>query len=124
MTENTSGVIAAIEALRDELVTSINKACDDLVTTLSPSPGKVDPIFKFPTQLDGHDPRNKNGLNLTPRGVEILYRVFDDGGGYNRAAKMLNISQGAAKNRKSCWLKAGGLTRKKELLDIDLPRSN
>ena len=118
MSQNST--VAAVEALRKELLGSINKACDALRASLDPHAKPKDPFFKLPTLQDGHDPRNKNGLNLTPRGVEILYRVFDDGGGYNRAAKMLSISQGAAKNRKACWLKAGGLNRKKELLDIDV----
>ncbi|HEU0100421.1 MAG TPA: hypothetical protein VFQ67_16805 [Allosphingosinicella sp.] len=114
--------LAAVEALRTDLISAIDKACDGLRATFAGEAKPTDPVFKYPTLEDGHDPRNKNGLNLTPRGVEILYRVFDDGGGYNRAAKMLNISQGAAKNRKACWLRAGGLDRKKEVLDIDLAR--
>ena len=120
MTHTPTNVIAAIEAMRNDLIAHVNTACDALRTNVAPSEKPNDAFFKMPTLQDGHDPRNKNGMNLTPRGVEILYRVFDDGGGYNRAAKMLNISQGAAKNRKACWLKAGGLNRKKELLDIDL----
>ena len=48
------------------------------------------------------------------------FRVFDDGGGYNRGAKMVNITQAAAKNRKGQWIKAGGLNRKKTALDIDV----
>jgi hypothetical protein len=97
----------------------VNTACDDLIVRLSPPAASSGVSFKMPTLADGHDPRNKNGLNLTPRGVEILYRVFDDGGGYNRAAKMLNISQGAAKNRKGLWQKLGGRNRQREVLDID-----
>lgn len=120
MSHSTTNSIAAIEAMRNDLLACINKACDGLRAILAPEAKPKDPFFKFPTLEDGHDPRNKNGLNLTPRGVEILYRVFDDGGGYNRAAKMLSISQGAAKNRKALWLKAGGPYRKKEFLDIDL----
>ena len=116
MTNDPTNVIAAVEAMRTDLVASINKACDGLRAALAPEEKPNDPFFKMPTLQDGHDPRNKNGLNLTDRGVEIIYRVFDDGGGYNRAAKMVNISQGAAKNRKACWLKAGGLNRQKKLL--------
>jgi hypothetical protein len=114
-------VIAAVEAMRDDLVSSINRACDRLRSALAPELNAKDTFFKMPTLQDGHDPRNKNGLNLTERGVEIIYRVFDDGGGYNRAAKMVNISQGAAKNRKACWVKAGGPNRQKKLLpDLDI----
>jgi hypothetical protein len=120
MSQSSTHAIAAIEAMRNDLLACINKAFDSLSSSLAPEAKPKDPFFKFPTLQDGHDPRNKNGLNLTPRGVEILYRVFDDGGGYNRAAKMLSISQGAAKNRKALWLKAGGPNRKKLLLDIDV----
>lgn len=120
MSDSPTNVIAAVETMRADLIANINLACDTLISTVSPKAKQPDPFFKFPTLQDGHDPRNKNGLNLTPRGVEILYRVFDDGGGYNRAAKMLSISQGAAKNRKACWLKAGGMNRHKQLLDIDI----
>ena len=120
MSQNPTNAIAAVEAMRSDLIAHINKACDALRSQLAPDAAPRDPFFKRPTLQDGHDPRNKNGMNLTPRGVEILYRVFDDGGGYNRASKMLNISQGAAKNRKACWVKAGGLSRKKQLLEIDV----
>jgi hypothetical protein len=111
--------ISVIETLRANLHAHIDAACNDTIAQISPFSAPQGVIFKIPTQADGHDPRNKNGQNLTPRGVEILYRVFDDGGGYNRAAKMLNISQGAAKNRKGTWTKAGGLSRVKQVLDID-----
>ena len=73
----------------------------------------------MPTLNDGRDPRNKNGHNLTDRGAELLYRMFDDGAGYNRASKMLNITQAAAKNRKAAWQRAGGVNRKRLTLDID-----
>jgi hypothetical protein len=119
MSQNSS-IIAAIEATRSSLIDFVNGACDGLVAKLAPQPVSPNNVtYKMPTLADGHDPRNKIGLNLTPRGVEILYRVFDDDGGYNRAAKMLNISQGAAKNRKGLWQKLGGKNRIKEVLDID-----
>lgn len=111
--------IATIEALRASLHAYVDAACNDAITQLSPDGTPNGIIYKSPTLTDGHDPRNKNGLNLTPRGVEILYRVFDEGGGYNRAAKMLNITQGAAKNRKAAWTKLGGKNRTKLVLDID-----
>jgi hypothetical protein len=112
-----STTTADIEALRAEIHVQVDLAFNRLVDRVP----KTTSTFKMPTLADGHDPRNKNGQNLTPRGIEILYRVFDDNGGYNRAAKMLNISQGAAKNRKGSWLKAGGTNRVKSVLDIDAP---
>lgn len=110
---------AAIEALRASLHATIDAVCNDAITQLSADLTPKSVKYKFPTLADGHDPRNKNGLNLTPRGAEILYRVFDEGGGYNRAAKMLNITQAAAKNRKAMWAKLGGQDRAREALDID-----
>jgi len=115
----TSTVIAAVEAARADLLSQVNQAFDSLIAQLSPSAADANVVYKVPTLADGHDPRNKNGANLTPRGAEILYRVFDEGGGYNRASKMLNITQGAAKNRKALWVKLGGKSRPKMLLDID-----
>ena len=111
--------IAHLEALRATLHAQIDVIYNDAIAKLASGDTSAPVIFKTPTLADGHDPRNKNGLNLTPRGVEILYRVFDDGGGYNRASKMLNITQGAAKNRKAIWTKVGGLDRAKQVIDID-----
>ncbi|WP_086737419.1 hypothetical protein [Erythrobacter colymbi] len=108
-----------LEILRADLKARIDTAIDAAICKLS---GQSAPatVFKVPTFADGQDPRNKNGMNLTPRGVEILYRLFDDGAGYNRAAKALSISQGAAKNRKQIWTKLGGLNRTKQVIDIDV----
>ena len=114
-----SNIVKTIEALRAELHAHINSACDNAIGTLAPQTTSIGVKFKSPTPSDGLDQRNKTGQFLTPRGMEILYRVFDEGGGYNRAARMLSISQGAAKNRKDLWVKLGGLTRTKQILDID-----
>lgn len=108
-----------VEQFRADLINAINKACDDLKAKLSGDGTATAGRFKSPTQADGLDPRNKNGHNLTARGIEILYRAFDEGAGYNRAARLLNISQGAAKNRKGIWLSLGGTQRVKTVLDID-----
>ena len=120
MTIQSTNVIAAVEAARINIIAQENKTCDDLLAQFAPVAAGNRSTYQKPTLDQGHDPRNKNGANLTPRGVEILFRVFDDGGGYNRAAKMLNITQAAAKNRKAMWLKVGGISRPKTLLDIDL----
>ncbi len=109
-----------LHALRADLHARIDAGFDDAIKRLVSEVSIPLVAFKQPTLADGNDPRNKNGQNLTPRGAEILYRVFDDGGGYNRAAKMLGISQGAAKNRKGIWTKLGGINRVKAMLDIDL----
>lgn len=115
--------LLSLENLRAELHAAIDTSINAQIAALDGEGGpraSIPPVYKTPTLADGHDPRNKNGLNLTPRGVEILYRVFDDDGGYNRAAKMLKISQGAAKNRKALWVREGGKTRTKQTLDIDV----
>jgi hypothetical protein len=111
--------IAALEITRTNTIAAINTIFDSKIAELRQDGPAIPMVFKMPTPVDGADPRNKNGHNLTPRGVEILYRVFDDGGGYNRASKMLNITQAAAKNRKGNWNKLGGLNRTKAVLDID-----
>ena len=71
-TSTSTTASAAVEATRIHLIAMVNKACDDLVAQLSPQAAPPGVTFKTPTLADGHDPRNKNGLNLTPRGVEIL----------------------------------------------------
>jgi len=116
----SSAALALIDTTQTTLIAHINKAFDDLRAGIAPGADPTPVHYKQPTLADGHDPRNKNGLNLTPRGIEILYRVFDDGGGYNRAGKMLNITQGAAKNRKALWVKEGGVNRVKLPIDIDM----
>src|SRR5947209_17698930 len=68
-------IISAVEATRNTLFDMVNSACDGLIAKLAPQPAAGAVKYKMPTLADGHDPRNKNGLNLTPRGVEILYRV-------------------------------------------------
>jgi len=111
--------IAALEALRSDLHLRIDDAFNRAAAQLSVAGPVKSVTYKVPSIADGSDPRNKNGLNLTPRGVEILYRLFDDGAGYNRAAKTLGITQGAAKNRKAKWNASGGASRTKLALDID-----
>lgn len=114
----TTDVITAIESHRTDLIDHINQTIDALIIKIS---GTSDsPLgVKIPTVEQAQDPRNKDGVNLTERGVEILYRLFDDGAGYNRASKALHITQTAARNRKDLWVKLGGLNRTRIPLDID-----
>lgn len=118
-TDTSAAALAAIENARSSALVHLNKAFDELAAKFSPAPTAEGVHYKMPTADDGRDPRNKNGNNLTPRGLEILFRVFDDDGGYNRAGKLLNITQAAAKNRKQQWVQQGGKARTKSLLDID-----
>jgi hypothetical protein len=116
---DTTAIVAALEAQRTELVDHINRTTDALMAKISGSAANAGIGVKIPTLEQCQDPRNKEGANLTPRGAEILYRLFDDGAGYNRASKALGITQTAARNRKGLWEKLGGLSRTRMKLDID-----
>lgn len=116
---NTSAAVSAIESHRTELVDFINRTTDALIAKLAGTHSSSLAGVKIPTMEQAQDPRNKEGVNLSARGTEILYRLFDDGAGYNRASKALGITQTAARNRKGLWEKLGGLNRIREPLDID-----
>jgi hypothetical protein len=101
------------------MIDHINRATDALISKLKGAEPTRAIGVKIPTVEQAQDPRNKDGANLTARGAEILYRLFDDGAGYNRASKALGITQTAARNRKGLWEKLGGLNRTRVPLDID-----
>lgn len=71
--------------------------------------------------FDPKDPANKQivgGLEkLTPRGVEICYRLFDAGKTRYAVAHLMGISFGAATHRQKAWEKAGGLKRTRSRLN-------
>jgi hypothetical protein len=87
--------------------------CDRLAANLaapvSPDAGYGDPL----------DPRNKVvvGNNLTPRGVEVAYRMFDADASRYKVAKDMQISFGAASYRLDTWTKAGSKSRTRMPLD-------
>lgn len=110
-------LISAVEDHRKNLISHINRTTDAIILKIKCD--NTSPSVKVPTMAQAKDERNKDGVNLTPRGVEILYRLFDDGAGYNRASKALGITQTAARNRKELWQDLGGLQRQKMHLDID-----
>jgi hypothetical protein len=114
-----TAIALALESTRTELLDYVNKTIDALKAKLVENAAALPKTFKVPTQEQCRDPRNKDGANLTERGVEILYRLFDDGAGYNRASKALEITQTAARNRKGLWEKKGGMDRPRAILDID-----
>ncbi|MBA1343918.1 hypothetical protein [Rhizobium sp. WYCCWR 11146] len=116
---NVSAAVSALESHRTELIDYINRTTDALIGKIAGADARPVTGVKIPTLEQAQDPRNKVGANLTARGTEILYRLFDDGAGYNRASKALGITQTAARNRKGLWEKLGGLNRKRETLDID-----
>ncbi len=71
--------------------------------------------------IDPKDPANKyevGGLmKLTPRGVEICYRLFDAGKRRYAVKTLMDISFGAATHRYEAWQKLGGVNRVKQPLD-------
>jgi hypothetical protein len=67
--------------------------------------------------LDSGNPLNKVGQFLTPRGIEVCYRLFDMGKTRYAVADALKISYGAATHRFHAWEKLGGRDRKRMPLD-------
>lgn len=108
---DTADIAAIVESFRKEMIDRVNQTADELLDALTI--GESHPVVsvKIPTLAQCQDPANKIGANLTERGVEVLYRLFDDGAGYNRASKSLGITQTAARNRKGLWEKLGGRDR-------------
>jgi hypothetical protein len=70
-------------------------------------------IYKEPTDEDCRDARNKDGVNLTNEGRELLFRLLDNNAGYNSAGRKLSISATAVKHRKKEWVESGGRDRTK-----------
>jgi hypothetical protein len=66
--------------------------------------------------LDPKSPLNKNGVNLSPRGIEVAYRMFDEGRTRYAVSEALDISYGAATHRFHAWEKAGGKNRTRQPL--------
>lgn len=113
MTKTDTAILAAIEGARTDLHDRVDRAFDALKAKFMSDGTAINRGYKIPTLAQCQDPANKSGANLTERGAEILYRLFDDGAGYNRASKALGITQTAARNRKGLWEKLGGLNRQR-----------
>ena len=112
--DSTTALAAIIEGWRKDTIDTTNRTADAMLAKLAA--GSTKPIvgIRIPTFEQCQDKaKNKNGDNLTERGIEILYRLFDDGAGYNRASKSLGITQTAARNRKGLWERLGGLNRER-----------
>ncbi len=114
----TAEITTAVEAARATLHAEIDRQLDVLIARFDPVRALPSgtPIFKDPSDADCLDPRNKTGLNLTPEGVEILFRLLDKGAGYNSAGRKMSITQTAVRNRKGDWNAAGGVKRKKRFI--------
>ncbi len=68
-------------------------------------------------ELDPKDPANKyevgGVMKLTPRGIEVCYRLFDAGKSRYAVCNLMEISFGAATHRLDAWKKLGGANRVK-----------
>jgi hypothetical protein len=93
------------------LIASLRADLERLERLIEPAESEV---------LDPADPRNKVGANLTPRGAEICYRMFDRGLTRYAVKEAFRISFGAANYRYSKWLQAGGPNRPPQSLDGQL----
>jgi hypothetical protein len=118
LTANTAPQPDQITAALDTIAAGMDKMAAGLATLrqlLSPDQPQIDVGF------DPKDPANKyevGGLEkLTPRGVEICYRLFDKGVSRYGVAQAMDISFGAATHRYGAWQKVGGLERVKQPLD-------
>ena len=91
-----------------ERITTIRAQLDQLEALVSPSASDFDP----------KDPRNKlSDGKLSDRGVEVCYRLFDNGLTRYAVKEAMNISFGAATYRFEAWQKLGGVNRTKSSLD-------
>jgi hypothetical protein len=95
----------AVSVIVDNLQAELNR----LKKLIKANTAEDDPI-------DPKDPRNKSGVNLTPRGVEIVFRYFDTKKTRHAVKELMGISFGAADYRYQQWLKAGGKDRIKQPL--------
>jgi hypothetical protein len=69
-------------------------------------------------KFDPRDPRNKEPHGkLTERGIEICYRLFDQGKTPYAVGHAMNIAFGSAMNRYQGWQRLGGAERRKKKLD-------
>jgi DNA-binding NarL/FixJ family response regulator len=101
--------IRSIEARQAlQLISNIQADLERLRGLIQPSDMEFDP----------KDSRNKapDG-KLTPRGVEVCYRLFEAGKTRYAVASAMNISFGAATHRLNAWKNAGGKDRRKVRLD-------
>jgi hypothetical protein len=73
--------------------------------------------------LQPYHPANQyTSGNLTKRGVEVCYRLYDQGKSPLAVAHLMAISVSAAINRKKLWQTAGGIQRSKaELKNVGMP---
>lgn len=109
--------IAAVEALRNEFSRFSASFLADIDLLASSLTTKGAKAKKDAGYGDPADPRNKDGVNLTARGVEVAYRMFDEGKNRYQVAKEMQISFGGATYRHAAWTKEGGINRRRAALD-------
>ncbi|WP_166040345.1 hypothetical protein [Sphingosinicella sp. YJ22] len=113
------GIVKAAAEIAQHSATLAKVFAEALAHPSSQAP-TVTPIAKTKPTLDQcREAQNKIGVNLSPRGVEIIYRLFDHDSSVRAASISMGISHRAAKWRKNAWLKAGGKARPTVILDID-----
>lgn len=99
-------IISTLEDIRS----TFDRASITLASLIEVLKGRA-PTLEF----DPKDPANKfeiGGLmKLTERGIEICYRLFDEGKSRYAVASLMDISFGAATHRFHAWEKAGGINR-------------
>lgn len=116
---NTSSTYnhAAIEEALDNISAGLARV-SDAFTTLTAL--LVPDAMANSAEFDPKDPANKfevGGLmKLTPQGVEVCYRLFDEGKSRYAVKELMAISFGAANHRFEAWKKIGGVNRVKQPL--------
>ena len=108
---------AAVAAALDDITDALERVTAGFITLKSLL--LLEPKTDF-TEFDPRDTKNKyevGGLmKLTPRGIEICYRLFDAGKSRYAVCQLMEISFGAATHRLEAWKKLGGANRKKQPL--------
>jgi hypothetical protein len=109
---------AAVEAAFDNITDAFERVMAAL--------GNLRSLLVPELSADAHEPDPKDPANkyevggvmkLTPRGVEVCYRLFDAGKSRYAVCNLMDISFGAATHRLDAWRKLGGANRVKQSLD-------
>lgn len=93
------------------LIADVRKTLDRIEALVRPPVGADDDV-----DLDPKSPLNKRGRNLSARGLEVAYRLYDAGKTRHAVAAALDISFPAADHRYKTWLQAGGKQRQRQPL--------
>jgi hypothetical protein len=100
---DTNLLLALVQAARENL--------DRIESKLRPAEPQAE------DDLDPGNPLNKIGDNLSSRGVEVCYRLYDQGKTRYAVSQALKISYGAATHRFHAWEKLGGVNRERKPLE-------